>query len=74
MLAQALMWHTQHSPGPEQTTFGYSLLIMMLLLTSSLFQLGNDVIINAYIYNLAFKVVFVQFAQYRNHVTISSNM
>ena len=44
------MWHTQHSPGPEQTTFGYSLLIMMLLLTSSLFKLGNDVIINSYIY------------------------
>ena len=42
MLAQARTWHTEHSPIIEQTTFGYSLLIMMLLLT-----LGNAVIINS---------------------------
>ena len=78
MLAQVLMWHTQHSPSPEQTTFGYSLSIMTWLLSSSLFKLGNAVIINFYTYSkwnsLAFKVVFVQFAQYRNHVTTASNM
>ena len=42
MLAQALMWHTQHSPSQEQTAFGFNYDVALNVIFVQVWQLCNQ--------------------------------